>query len=309
MDRLSVGYGNHVVLRDLGLRIDMDDRIALLGANGNGKSTLAKLLAGRLQPMSGHMFRNAKLRVGYFAQHQTDELTAEETPIDHMARALPLALPNQVRGQLARFGLDADRANTRVAQLSGGEKARLLLALATRDAPQMLILDEPTNHLDIDAREALVRALADFGGAVLLITHDPHLVELVADRLLLVEGGTVTPYDGDIDEYRGVVAERGRSAPKPEVQKRRDERRDRADARAAVAPLRKKAKDAEARLARLARERAALEKALADPDLYDPARKSQVLAAQAKLASLKKLIGAAETDWLEAEEALEMAQA
>jgi ATP-binding cassette subfamily F protein 3 len=154
-----------------------------------------------------------------------------------------------------------------------------------------------------------VRALADFGGAVLLITHDPHLVELVADRLLLVEGGTVTPYDGDIDEYRGVVAERGRGAPKPEVQKRRDERRDRADARAAVAPLRKKAKDAEARLARLARERAALERALADPDLYDPARKSQVLAAQAKLASLKKLIGAAETDWLEAEEALEMAQA
>jgi ATP-binding cassette subfamily F protein 3 len=309
MDRLSVGYGNNVVLSELGLRIDMDDRIALLGANGNGKSTLAKLLAGRLQPMSGHMFRNAKLRVGYFAQHQTDELTAGETPIDHMARALPNALPNQVRGQLARFGLDADRANTRIAQLSGGEKARLLLALATRDAPQMLILDEPTNHLDIDAREALVRALADFGGAVLLITHDPHLVELVADRLLLVADGTVKAYDGDIDEYRTLVSERGRTAAKPEVQKRRDERRDRADARAAVAPLRKKAKDAEARLARLTRERAALEKSLANPDLYDPSRKSEALAAQAKLASLKKLIGEAETDWLEAEEALEMAQA
>ncbi len=309
MDRLSVGYGNHVVLSELGLRIDMDDRIALLGANGNGKSTLAKLLAGRLQPMSGHMFRNAKLKVGYFAQHQTDELTAGETPIDHMTRALPNALPNQVRSQLARFGLDADRANTRVALLSGGEKARLLLALATRDAPQMLILDEPTNHLDIDAREALVRALADFGGAVLLITHDPHLVELVADRLLLVADGTVKAYDGDIDEYRTLVSDRGRATPKAEVQKRRDDRRDRADARAAVAPLRKKAKDAESRLARLTRERGSLEKKLADPDLYDIARKSEALAAQAKLASLKKLIGEAETEWLVAEEALEMAQA
>jgi ATP-binding cassette subfamily F protein 3 len=173
----------------------------------------------------------------------------------------------------------------------------------------MLILDEPTNHLDIDAREALVRALADFGGAVLLITHDPHLVELVADRLLLVADGTVKAYDGDIDEYRTLVSERGRATPKAEVQKRRDDRRDRADARAAVAPLRKKAKDAESRLARLTRERAALEKALANPDLYDRSRKSEALAAQAKLASLKKLIGEAETEWLVAEEALEMAQA
>ena len=309
MDRVSVGYGNNVVLSNLGLRVDMDDRIALLGSNGNGKSTLAKLIAGRLAPMSGTMFRSPKLKVGYFAQHQTDELTEGETPIDHMARALPRALPNQVRGQLARFGLDADRANTRISSLSGGEKARLLLALATRDAPQMLILDEPTNHLDIDAREALVRALADFSGAVLLITHDPHLVELVADRLWLVADGTVQPYEGDIDEYRTLVSERGRATPKAEVQKRRDELRERADARAAVAPLRKQAKDAEARLARLSRDRAELEKKLANPDLYDPARKSEALAAQAKLASIKRLIGEAEAEWLAAEEALELAQA
>ncbi|MBN8891033.1 MAG: glycosyl transferase family 1 [Acetobacteraceae bacterium SCN 69-10] len=309
MDRVSVGYGNNVVLSNLGLRVDMDDRIALLGSNGNGKSTLAKLIAGRLAPMSGTMFRSPKLKVGYFAQHQTDELTEGETPIDHMARALPRALPNQVRGQLARFGLDADRANTRISSLSGGEKARLLLALATRDAPQMLILDEPTNHLDIDAREALVRALSDFSGAVLLITHDPHLVELVADRLWLVADGTVQPYEGDIDEYRTLVSERGRATPKAEVQKRRDERRERADARAAVAPLRKQAKDAEARLARLSRDRAELEKKLANPDLYDPARKSEALAAQAKLASIKRLIGEAEAEWLAAEEALELAQA
>jgi ATP-binding cassette subfamily F protein 3 len=214
-----------------------------------------------------------------------------------------------VRGQLARFGLDADRANTRISSLSGGEKARLLLALATRDAPQMLILDEPTNHLDIDAREALVRALADFSGAVLLITHDPHLVELVADRLWLVADGTVQPYEGDIDEYRTLVSERGRTAPRPDTQKRRDERRDRADARAAVAPLRKQAKDAEARLARLTRDRAEVEAKLANPDIYAPARKSEALAAQARLASIKRLIGEAESEWLAAEEALEMAQA
>ena len=176
------------MLQNLNLGIEPDDRIALLGANGNGKSTLAKLLAGRMEPLSGEVRRSKSLKVGYFAQHQTDELVLDETPVHHMARALPRATPPQVRSQLARFGLDADRADSQVANLSGGEKARLLLALATRDAPQMLILDEPTNHLDIDAREALVRALAAYQGAVLLITHDPHLVELVADRLVAGRG-------------------------------------------------------------------------------------------------------------------------
>ena len=175
-----------------------------------------------------------------------------------------------MRAQLARFGLDADRAETPVANLSGGEKARLLLSLATREAPQLLILDEPTNHLDIDAREALVKALADFQGAVLLITHDPHLVELIAERLWLVADGTVRPFDGDLDDYRALLAERARPTPKQDVAKRRDERRERADARAALAPLRRQARDAEARLARLAAERAAIETTLADPALYVP---------------------------------------
>ncbi|MGH7154180.1 MAG: ABC-F family ATP-binding cassette domain-containing protein, partial [Acetobacteraceae bacterium] len=210
LDRVAVGYGGPPVLRGVSLSIDMDDRIALLGANGNGKSTLARLLAGRLEPDAGEVTRGPRLRVGYFAQHQMDELVAGETPLAHMLAALPRATGTQARAHLARFGLDADRAETPVGSLSGGEKARLLLALATREAPQLLILDEPTNHLDIDAREALVRALADFEGAVLLITHDPHLVELIADRLWLVANGTVRPFDGDLDDYRAVVAERAR---------------------------------------------------------------------------------------------------
>ncbi len=238
LDGVSVGYGGIPVLEGLSMGLGMEDRIALLGANGNGKSTFAKLLAGRLEPMAGHLRRPGKLRVGYFAQHQEAELVPGDSPIDHMARALPQAAPTQVRAQLARFGLDADRANTRSASLSGGERARLLLALATRDAPQLLILDEPTNHLDIDACDALVRALGEFPGAVLLITHDPHLVELVADQLWLVDGGTVRPYDGDMDEYRVLLSQKGR-APKlagaARGASKKEERKARAAARAQAA--------------------------------------------------------------------------
>ena len=306
LDRVDAGYDGFAVLRGLSLRVDMDDRIALLGANGNGKSTLAKLLAGRLAPLSGTVFRGPKLKVGYFAQHQTDELMPGETPVAHMARAMPRALPPQVRAQLARFGLDAARAETPVANLSGGEKARLLLALATREAPHLLILDEPTNHLDLDAREALVRALADFSGAVLLITHDPHLVELVADRLWLVADGTVRPFDGDLDDYRALLAERARPAASREaVGGRRDERRERAEARVSTAPLRKRAREAEVLLARLAKERGALEGKLADPALYVPARVAEVTAAQTRIAAIARETEQAETEWLEAAEALE----
>jgi len=293
------------VLRGLSLTVDMDDRIALLGANGNGKSTMAKLLAGRLAPLAGEVRRGPKLRVGYFAQHQAEELVAAETPIDHMTRALPRATPPQVRSQLARFGLDAARAETPVANLSGGEKARLLLALATRDAPQLLILDEPTNHLDIDAREALVKALADFQGAVLLITHDPHLVELIADRLWLVGDGSVRPFDGDLDDYRALLAERARPAAKADASTRRDDRRERAEARAALAPLRRQAKEAEATLARLAAERTAIETRLADPALYETGRAIEITTANARLAAIARESAAAELVWFEAAEALE----
>ncbi len=308
LERVAVGYGTTKVLQNINLSMEPDDRIALLGANGNGKSTLAKLVAGRMEPLAGEMRRAKGLRVGYFAQHQSEELVMTETPVDHMARALPKALPPQVRSQLARFGLDADRADSKVAALSGGEKARLLLALATRDAPQLLILDEPTNHLDIDAREALVRALADFEGAVLLITHDPHLVELVADRLWLVADGTARPYDGDMDEYRTLLSERARGPARVEAgPNRRDERRERAEARVQTAPLRRRIRDAEARIAKLTAERARIEAKLADPALYAAGRGAEVTAAQQRLAALGREQGVEETAWLEAEAALEAA--
>ena len=307
LERVDIGYGTTTVLRNVSLTVDMDDRIALLGSNGNGKSTLAKLLANRLAPLSGEVRRGPKLKVGYFAQHQTEELVLDENPIDHMARALPNALPPKLRAQLARFGLDADRAETPIANLSGGEKARLLLALATRDAPQLLILDEPTNHLDIDARDALVKALADFQGAVLLITHDPNLVELIADRLWLVADGTVRSFDGDLDDYRSLLVERARPAPKANAVTRKDDRRERAEARAALAPLRKKAQAAEKQLATLAAERQQIETRLADPALYAPGRTAEITAANARLAAISKEAQAAEAAWLMAEEELELA--
>jgi ATP-binding cassette subfamily F protein 3 len=307
LDRVDIGYGTTKILRNVSLTIDMDDRIALLGANGNGKSTLAKLMAERLAPLSGGVRRGPKLKVGYFAQHQTDELVAAENPIDHMARAIPNATPPKLRAQLARFGLDADRAETPIANLSGGEKARLLLALATRDAPQLLILDEPTNHLDIDARDALVKALSDFQGAVLLITHDPHLVELVADRLWLVGDGSVKPFDGDLDDYRALLVERARPAAKVGAVTRKDDRRERAESRAALAPIRKKAQDAEKRLAVLAAERALIETRLADPELYSPGRTAEITAANSRLGAIAKEAAAAEEVWLMAQEELEAA--
>ena len=273
LDNVDIGYDGKAVLSGVSLRVDMEDRIALLGTNGNGKSTLAKFLAGRLAPLAGRQFRTGNLRVGYFAQHQEEDLVMTETPYEHLSRALPKATPPQVRAQAARFGLDADRVNTKVGAMSGGEKARLLLALATRDAPHLLILDEPTNHLDIDARDALVRALADFEGAVLLISHDPYLVDLVADRLLLVANGKVTALEGDLASYAASVTEGstssgGGSRDHSRENSRKNAKQEKAEARSRTAPLRQAVKDAELRLAKLNAERALLEKKLADPGIY-----------------------------------------
>jgi ATP-binding cassette, subfamily F, member 3 len=314
MEGVSVGYDGKALLRNIACRIDMGDRIALLGANGNGKSTFAKLVAGRMDAMGGRIFRNQKLKVGFFAQHQEEELIAHETPIDHMQRALPLATIQQCRAQLARFGLDADRAGNKISACSGGEKARLLLALATRDAPQLLILDEPTNHLDIDAKDALVRALGDFSGAVLLITHDPNLVEMMADQLWLVGEGAVRPYDGDMDEYRVYLAERARITGRPAgrgdatgMQGKHEAKKKPADNKAALNALRKTAKAAEAKLAKLTEEQKKIEAVLASPTIYQPHRMSDMITAKTRHSDIAREIASAEAEWLAAEEALEAA--
>jgi ATP-binding cassette subfamily F protein 3 len=315
MEHASVGYGGAAILQNIDLRLDQEDRIALLGANGNGKSTLAKLIAGRLQAMRGTVKRSPKLRVGFFAQHQSEDLDADGTPLSHMLAALPNATPAQARSQLARFGLTAERAETLISRCSGGEKARLLLALCTRDAPHLLILDEPTNHLDIDAREALVRALADFEGAVLLITHDPHLVELVADRLWLVADGTVKQFDGDMDEYRALLGERARAAARGDERGRPEEagartaaeRRERAGARAQQAPMKARLKEIEKQLERLRLEASLIEKRLADPETYAKRKAEDIAWARTRSVVIARQTATLEEEWLALSEALEAA--
>ncbi len=311
-DDVAVGYEeDNPVLSGLNLRIDPDDRIALLGPNGNGKSTFAKLLAGRLQPMAGRVVAPSKLKTGYFAQHQLDELTFGDTALDHMRRLMPDAMISAVRARLGPFGLAQEKADVPVESLSGGEKARLLLALMSHAAPQVLILDEPTNHLDIDAREALVHAVSDYPGAVLLISHDPHLVGLIAERLWLVADGTVKTFDGDLDDYRQFLLEQrraagrenGKTAPK---QNRKEQRRAAAQARAALSSMRTQAKQAEADLKRLEAEKQKVQALLADPEVYD-GPSDRVVELTRKSGELSAAIEAAEKLWLEAQEVLEAA--
>jgi ATP-binding cassette subfamily F protein 3 len=307
----AIGYDGRAILRSLNLRLDQEDRIALLGANGNGKSTLAKFLAGRMEAMAGEIRRDRRLKVGYFAQHQSEELDLQGTPLTHMQHALgTTATETQCRAQLARFGLDVERATTKIGALSGGEKARLLLALCTRDAPHLLILDEPTNHLDIDARDALVKALAGFGGAVVLITHDPDMVTLVADRLLLVADGGITPFDGDLDDYRAYLAERARSARQaasPQKERPRDDRKERAEARAAMAPLRERVAQIEADIARMTREAELIAKKLADPATHARFKPTEIGKVTQKHGFLIKQVTVLEEEWLELQERLEAA--
>jgi ATP-binding cassette subfamily F protein 3 len=313
LENVAVGYDDRPVLSRLDLRIDLDDRIALLGANGNGKSTLIKLLANRLKPLAGQYRRSGKLKVGYFAQDQAEELTQTLTPIQELQRVLPTTPEEKLRAHLARFGLGRDRAETVVSKLSGGEKARLLFALMTREAPHILMLDEPTNHLDIDSRSALIQAINGFEGAVILISHDPHLIELTADRLWLVGDGTCTAYDGDLDSYRALLLERMRAGGGGNGRRgsdaaptRRDQRRVAADQRAALAPLRRRAAEGEAEVTRLTAACERLEKRLADPGLYtEPG--DQLTRLQIDLGEHRKRLATAEDGWLEALEALEAA--
>lgn len=297
------GYGEVEILRRMNLRIDQDDRIALLGKNGQGKSTLSKLLSDRLPLMAGKMTRSGKLRIGYFAQHQVDELHIDETPLDHLRRLRPEEAPARWRARLSGFGLMADQAETEVGRLSGGQKARLSLLIATIDAPHMLILDEPTNHLDIESREALVEALTEYSGAVILVSHDMHLLSLVADRLWLVSEGTVKPYEGDLDSYRSLLLARDKPAPKAETVKPKRPSRD------AILALRSEVRKSEARVEKLTEMKDKLDAKLADPTLYDGNKQDEITLWQKKHAEVLDGLERAEALWLDALEKLETAEA
>ncbi len=297
------GYGETEVLRRLNLRIDQDDRIALLGKNGQGKSTLSKLLSDRLPLMAGKMSRSNKLRIGYFAQHQVDELYVDETPLDHLRRLRPDEAPGKWRSRLAGFGLNADQAETKVGRLSGGQKARLSLLLATIDAPHMLILDEPTNHLDIESREALVEALTAYSGAVVLVSHDMHLLSLVADRLWLVSDGTVKPFDGDLEAYRSLLLARDKPVKaKPQTAKPKRPSRE------AMLALRADLRKCEDRIEKLTDMHDKLSAKLADPALYEDDKINDLETWNRKFAEITEAMQKAETLWVAAAERLEQAE-
>ncbi|MDB5448022.1 MAG: transporter, ATP-binding protein [Phenylobacterium sp.] len=309
-----VGYGGAPILKKLNLRLDIDDRIGLLGVNGAGKSTFAKLAAGALKLDSGHLHRSGKLKVGWFHQHQIEAMDPADTPLDIIRRALPEASEAKRRAVLASFGIGVDKVETTVANLSGGERARLLLNLVAMEAPHLLILDEPTNHLDIDSRRALLDALNEYNGAVILITHDRSLMELVADRLWLAADGTIAPFDGDMDDYAKLVLDRARNAARAPSQVREEPAKPAppppAPARAKVptGQARRRAESAEAALARAAEELAKIDQALTDPALFarDPAKAAEL---GRRREAAQSAVEAAEAEWLEAQEAYEALRA
>ncbi|KAF0136547.1 MAG: ABC transporter [Methylocystaceae bacterium] len=305
LEKAAVGYGDRVVLSRLTLSISNDDRIGLLGANGNGKSTFAKLLGGRLSACAGEMVRAPKLEAGFFAQHQVDDLNEGETPYAVFARLMPGAPEARIRGRAAQTGFSGARAETVIAKLSGGEKARLLLGVATFNAPHLLILDEPTNHLDIDSRAALIEAINDYEGAVVLVSHDRYLLEACADRLWLVDDGTVRAFDGDMDDYARQVLSKSRDdEPKRALATPAQEAAEQGAAkqqsprRRDAGQTRRKLAAAEERVEKFTQLIARVDEALAAPDAF--ARNPQEAA---RLASqreeLAQALAAAEEQWLE----------
>jgi ATP-binding cassette subfamily F protein 3 len=307
LDLASVGYteGNPILQR-LNLRIDPDDRIALLGRNGNGKTTLARLLAAQLTPMDGQMSSSGKMRVGYFTQYQVEELDGDDTPLEHMTQQMKGASPGAVRAQLGRFGFSGAKATTKVGKLSGGERARLALALITRDAPHMLILDEPTNHLDVDAREALVQALNEYDGTVVLVSHDRHMLELTADRLVLVDNGTATEFSGTIEDYTDFILGKGPAKEKLSKADRKEDKKAAAASREALAKLKRDVSDAEADLAKLEVVLSAIDRAMFDPasaaNEYKNLTMGELSQRRGKIVAAQE---AAEAKWVAASEALE----
>ena len=308
LDLAATGYvAEKPILRRLNLRIDPDDRIAMLGRNGNGKTTLARLLAGQLATSEGGMTASGKLKIGYFTQYQVEELSSDSSPIELMTRAMTGKTPAAVRGQLGRFGFSGQRAEARIATLSGGERARLALALVTRDAPHLLILDEPTNHLDVDAREALVQALNSYTGAVILISHDRHMVELTADRLVLVDGGSAHDYAGSMEDYIDFVL--GRNQPKGDGGKngkggKGSGGKGGAKSREELKALQKAVSEAETVIARAQMRLSALDAALGGKPDRDLARLSMGELSRQRSA-VEAELETAEANWIEAGEMLE----
>lgn len=312
LDMASVGYvPGKPILQRLNLRLDPDDRIALLGRNGNGKTTLARLLAAQLPAMEGSISASGKMRVGYFTQYQVEELDGADTPLEHMTRQMKEATPGAVRAQLGRFGFSGPKATTQVAKLSGGERARLALALITRDAPHMLILDEPTNHLDVDAREALVQALNAYDGAVVIVSHDRHMIELVADRLVLVDSGRAEEFAGSLDDYTDLIL--GRNQPKsaePAKVSKKDDRKAAAAAREQGKALRAEIARAERDMESLMAHRSRIERAMFDPDSAAPEERNLTMTdLMMRRAEIEKKLAAAEASWLDASAALESVSA
>ena len=304
VESAAAGYGETTVLDRLNLTVLPDDRIALLGANGNGKSTFCRLVGGRMDPLKGDVRRPGKMEVAYFAQHQLEELDPSATPFDHIAARMPGEPVAKIRARAARFGFPGPKADTPVSSLSGGEKARLLMGLAAFNGPHLLILDEPTNHLDIDSRTALMEAINDYSGAVILVSHDRFLIEACADRLWLVSGGTVKPFDGDMDDYRQLVLSGGLDPDQRRDHRqqaasssRTDERRAAAERRVALAPLRRRLDAAEARMTRLADVIAKVDAALADGTAFlkDPAKAGELARRRAEAADA---LAAVEEEWL-----------
>ena len=308
------GYGGPPILKKMNLRLDIDDRIGLLGVNGAGKSTFAKIAAGALTLEGGRLHRSGKLKVGWFHQHQIEAMDPTDTPLDIIRRALPEATEAKRRAVIAAFGFGADKVETTVANLSGGERARLLLNLVAMEAPHLLILDEPTNHLDIDSRRALLEALNDYEGAVILITHDRSLMELVADRLWLAADGAIAPFDGDMTDYARFVLDRARVAARAPTQTRTPEAKPPepqsvpSRAKVPTGSARRRAEAAEATLAKAVEELARIDAALTDPALFarDPAGAA---ALGRRREAAQAAMEAAETEWLEAHEAYEALRA
>ena len=309
LEDTSVGYDGLPILRDLNLRIDQSDRIALLGANGQGKSTLSKLLADRLIPLGGNLVRSSKLKIGYFAQHQVDELHLDETPLQHITREFPRETPSKLRSRLARGGIGPEQALTEVGRLSGGQKARLSLLLATIEAPHLLILDEPTNHLDIESRESLVFALAAYEGAVILVSHDPHLVNAVADTLWLVKDGQVNVFYEDLNAYKKLLlSERGLADKSEKPKKIKKKRISHGERRKILSPYQLEVTKCEERLNKILTIKEKIDEALANPDIYTNSDPEKFESLSKKRAEVDDAIIKAEALWLTAEENLDKAR-